>query len=296
MNKPTIDPHYVERMDNEEYHSMHEFLSNSMLSHWRKGRRHFESRFVTGEVKQSPPSKAMTEGTLKHLAFLERDAWEEMVIQIPGKYLAGAKVDGARTGKPYHFFVKEHPGKTCLKKKEVEHSRKLVAAIDAAHGHLIWKPGMSEVSLFWSNPETGVPCRCRIDRLVTFDPGNAARRSFIFDMKNLATSLEQDFYWSARKFGYAEQAAHYQEGVRVVLGGACRFDFLAVGKEEPFAPRLYHLDPATVEAANDRRVQHLAEIAECRQSGDYSDPYEHDSKKVFIHPKHFRNFGESNDD
>ena len=265
-------PYYDCKLSAEEYHGMTDFVSNSMLSTWRDGgARNYEARYVTKEIPEKSTA-AMNSGTIKHLAFLERERWKKQVVEIPKERLAAGKETGARSGKFWKSFELEHRGKTLLKKHEMEAMTRLVKELDEYAGALIWRPGDSEISLFWENPETGVPCRCRIDRLVL-----AKSIHMIFDLKSMTDTGNKKFGYQARNFNFGPQAAHYIEGVSQVFPQGhndvpVRMQFLAVRSEAPYLPRFYHLHDETIAAFAADRLEYLADIQKCREFGNWSDP------------------------
>lgn len=259
-------PYWVEDLPPAQYHSQVEFISASMLKTWREGGpRLFAMHYVDQSVPERT-SKAMDEGTHKHLAFLERERWKSLVVEIPKAYLAS---NGNRSGDAWKIFLRDHPPPLIpLKSSEIEQMRAMCQEIDDLAGRMIWSPGYSEISLFWQNAETGAPCRCRVDRLCLLRD-----LAVFFDLKQMPDTTPLKFFYQARQFGFAYQAAHYSEGIREVFQLPARGEFVAVrSKGPPYLPTLNHFTEETLAAAQKRRIADLAQIQQCRKSGDWSDP------------------------
>ena len=107
-------------------------------------------------------------------------------------------------------------------KKSLEESKTASGLLD----------GDTQVSLLWTDPETGVPCKGRIDVL-----GES-----IVDLKTSSGLVDvNSFRQSLYKFKYHVQAFAYQEGYSILTGEQKGFDFVAVETADPFGVGCYSI-------------------------------------------------------
>lgn len=129
---------------------------------------------------------------------------------------------------------------------------------------LLTMPGESESSIYWTDPTTGLLCRCRPDRW-------ARSHRIMIDVKT--TDDAAKFHWSVRDYRYDVQAAFYSDGAAAVGEPVDVFVFVVVGKRREmgrYPVRVIELDPATIEAARAEYQQDLYAVAECERTGAWS--------------------------
>lgn len=152
----------------------------------------------------------------------------------------------------------------------VRPAREAVLAHPAAR-LLAEQEGGYEVSVFNTDPETGVAMRCRFD----FLPSATSGRRIAWDLKSSGTSAKPAaFARSAARYGYDVSQAHYLHTYAPKGDPDLEFAFVAVEVDPPHAVGVYVLSPEYVEigTANARRAREL--FAECSASGEwpgYSD-------------------------
>lgn len=139
----------------------------------------------------------------------------------------------------------------------------------AVHMHpfasqLLGDDGLSETTIIWDDPETGLRCKCRPDR----NPHNI--NHVLLDLKTTTDASAEGFSRSCIKFGYARQAAWYLEGMAQATGEPWSMDgifaFIAVEKTAPFRVEVYTLD-ANFMAYGRLQCRTLLDIeVECRKS------------------------------
>lgn len=89
--------------------------------------------------------------------------------------------------------------------------------------------GRAEQSLFWTDEETGVDCRGRIDWLTATADG----RPFLADLKTTASAAPDDFGRSVHTYGYGLQDRWYTAGFHAATGQDAAFAFICVEKTAP---------------------------------------------------------------
>lgn len=168
------------------------------------------------------PANHFDIGQATHLLLLEPDKFEDAtaIIDAPDyrtKFAQQAR-DRARNA-----------GLTPLLGKEVSQVDAMARAILAdpiARGFR--DGGETEVTMTWTDPDHGFPCKLRVDHL----PANLGD---LRDVKSAATANPRDFERSAWDHGYPQRAAWYLDGVEICTGTRPRFYwFIAVEKKPPF--------------------------------------------------------------
>lgn len=93
--------------------------------------------------------------------------------------------------------------------------------------------GKPEQSLFWTDAETGVECRARLDWLP--DPDRSPRRLVVPDYKTSKAADPVSIGKSLHEYGYARQAAWYLDGIAALgLAERAAFIFVVQMKEAPY--------------------------------------------------------------
>jgi hypothetical protein len=134
--------------------------------------------------------------------------------------------------------------------------------------------GQPEQSLFWTDRQTGVFCRARLD----WFPVRGNTRLIVPDYKTAASAEPEAFQRSAYDKGYFIQAAFYLAAVKALgLAGdqSPRFVFVAQEKEAPYVVSIFDADSRFLSAGKqDMRVA-LQVYAECLLTDEWP-PYSND--------------------
>lgn len=88
--------------------------------------------------------------------------------------------------------------------------------------------GVKEKAHFFTDPATGLPCKCKTDVLY--------KHRLIVDVKTTSQPNRAAFLESCHEYDYHRQAAFYLDGV-----GARRFVFVGIQKKDPFD--LFYFEP-----------------------------------------------------
>ena len=119
--------------------------------------------------------------------------------------------------------------------------------------------GASEVSVFAADPETGVRCRARIDRL------NAEAA---IDVKTVSGSASRiEFGREAARYGYPVQAAWYLDVLAWAGEPEREWRYIAIEKGAPHLVAVHALDDVTMLTARQMAARARAIYAECVASG-----------------------------
>lgn len=197
------------------------------------------------EKPENKPSAAMKLGTAYHTLVLEPEKFNYEVI-------AGTKTT-----------TKEG----CLAEAEYKQLQNMKQVLDAKPFHSqLFKGGYPEVSVFWTDKETGLPCKCRFDYW---------KPHFVTDLKTTTSIADSALRFSIVDFGYEVSAAMYMAGTtalrELIKAGKCaglegfeqkfideflksetRFVFLMQEKEAPYDTRGKAVAECVASCGNDK--------------------------------------------
>jgi hypothetical protein len=236
-----------------EYHARPE-VSKSRLDLLNRSPLHFIS---------APPvveTAAMRIGTALHVAVLEPNDWSTLYACAPdvdrrtkeGKaaYAAALEAVGGGTLLPADDYAAVLGMAEAVSRSSVA-SKLLARSLDC------------EVSVFWTDEETGIECRARPDAL-------ADDRSFVIDLKTTDDASPGAFERSIAKWGYHRQAAFYLDGVAAATGKRPEaFVFVVVERNAPHAVASYALTDDALEQGRRENRRLLALLKECRELGKW---------------------------
>lgn len=204
-----------------------------------------------------PETEAMRFGKAFHAAVLE-----------PGRffdaYAVAPKVDRRTTaGKAaYAEFVAKHSGKTILDSDDCDTIQGMASAL-AAHplvGGMLKASGQAELSCLWTDPDTALDCKCRLDWMLDAD---------ILDLKTTDDASPSGFARSIAKYGYHRQATFYSDGALAAMGRQRGFVIVAVEKEPPHFIGVYRLSKESREVGREQNRVALHRIRACVDSGQW---------------------------
>lgn len=135
-------------------------------------------------------------------------------------------------------------GKVPLLVADFELVTAMAAAVKAHDvAPLLFQGGAAEVSAFWVDDETGVPCKARFDYLPEKQPG---RRLIVPDLKSAVSADPGEFSRAAARFGYVMQQVHYSNALRHLgIDPDPAFLFVVVEKDPPHLVNVGQFTEAT---------------------------------------------------
>ena len=136
--------------------------------------------------------------------------------------------------------------------------------------------GDVEASMFWTDADTGVHCRGRIDKLAATAAGLVN-----VDLKTTADASMRGFAKSAANFGYHLQAAAYEDGLRRLTGEDCPTVLIAVEKEPPHLVALYEFPADEIARGLDKWRDALDALVKYR-AGDYWPGYPDSIQPLYL--------------
>lgn len=269
---PIPNPGWYPRLPPEQYHPVDAIGSGDLkmarrsLAHMRAGR---------------PDSPALAFGRAYHTAILEPETFAD-------RYVVQPAFDRRTTvGKAAHGqWMRENEGREIVSQDDYDAAQRM-AEVLLRHPAARWvfsASGQRELSAFWIDPITEVPCKMRLDFLRDDD--------LVADPKTTQDASPAGFRRAIESYGYHYQEAHYRAGMEV-LGRPCR-GWLWVAQEvaPPYAVGVYALDAAAVQLATDERARVLERIARARQTGEWP-AYADDVQPLNLSPWTYRAAAES---
>lgn len=157
---------------------------------------------------------------------------------IPAELLA---VNGAISTTAAKAFVAEvrAAGRIPMTQKDFDAIDGPAEAVLAHSGarQLLTQPGDAEVSVFATDPETGVDVRARFD----FLPRASEGLRIGVDLKSTRDASKREFEKAVARYEYGIQRAWYVDTLYMVTGEPAEMVFLAVEKEPPYLTGIYQL-------------------------------------------------------
>lgn len=198
------------------------------------------------DAKEGPETTARRLGRAIHCALLEPEAFKSRWVTWTGK---------VRNGKAWEAFKLEHADREIM---SVSESRLVVASAAAIRRHrtaLLYLRGAREMTLTWTDAETGLPCKLRLDLL-------CARR--LLDVKSTGRLDPRTFGRTCAALSYHGQLAFYMDGL-----AACGIEvdpepiILAVETSAPFDVVPFEVPKVVVDAGRSLYRGLLHRVKEC---------------------------------
>jgi len=173
-------------------------------------------------------------------------------------------------------FAAENAEKTIITQSDND---KIIEMLNAAFRHpfalKLLAQGRSEVSVLWIDPETGIACRCRPDKV---PDGN---KGVMVDLKSVADASPKAFLNAVLRYGWHREAGVYIEGWNAINGkdSIDSFVLIAVEKEPPYRVEVYVLDDDFLRYGRNEFHRLLNIEKQCREDNFYphyksADPVE----------------------
>lgn len=175
-------------------------------------------------------------------------------------------------------------GETPLLRHEFDQVQQMAAALrrHPRAGELFTEGGVAEQSLFWTDPDTGVQCRVRLDYLT----------DRIVDYKTTTNVSLAHISKTVDNFGYHQQADWYLDGaIRLdLIDPEAPFLFVFQSKTPPFLVTVVELDDVALKIGRDRNRMAREIFRDCTESGvwpAHSDDIEVISLPAYAQRRHY---------
>ena len=234
-------------------------VNNSTLKDWA---------YTPAEARQralnpKEPTAAFRTGDACHVAVFEPQRFKRQYAKCPKWDLRTIKGKTAKAE-----WEEAHPDFVSLSRDEYEMA---CGMRDSVWAHplaskLLSGEGQNEVTVIWIDPETGLLCKARLDRLTTYQG-----YTMIVDLKTCKeheASVEM-FPKVIGQFHYHQQQAFYLDGLNALAPHDRRFVFLAVEKTPPYLVGIFELDPEPVAEGRARYRAALEKYVEAQKTQEY---------------------------
>ena len=263
-------------ISNEDYHAGPGISKSGLDIIHQQSPLHYWAAYIDPEREPREETAAFRLGNAIHAAVLEPGEFDHRYALIPEDAPRRPTVTQINAKKPsddtlyaigwWNDFDAKNENVTILSPEEWSVAQK-IGANARLHplAKSIFNEGDAELSVFWTDPETEVLCKCRPDWLISPNP-----KHVILDLKSTADASPDGFMRSAYNYGYHRAAAWYLDGVEAATGDRPdAFMFLAVEKKAPFAVAYYYADEAMIELGRRECRAALRTYANCLSSGKW---------------------------
>lgn len=246
-----------EKMTNAEYRQA-DGISRSELQLFRKSPKHYE--YAKTHPTESTPSLAF--GSAAHKYILEKDDFFNEYAIIPN-------VDRrTKEGKEqYARFLADSEDKELLTLDDYAVITEMAKAIDEHPFARAFLGGEHEVSLFWTDAETGEKVKCRPD--VILNDSTVTGKKMIVDYKTTDSLEDGHFERSCKKYGYQLQSGMYREGVFQNYLEDYGFAFVAQEKKAPYCVRVFVCTEQYINEGYDEYRALMGLYHHCKELGKF---------------------------
>lgn len=220
------------------------------------------------ESKDEADTPAKVFGKAYHCAVLEPEVFAATYAKPPVnpprdlRHLRNAKTPSDSTLESiawWDSYAAENAGKIILTQDQFELIEEMLASLKAnplVNKLLFQDEGDNEVTMRWTDPETGVQCKARPDRWLR-------KLKVMLDLKSSDDLDELAFRRSIEKYGYHIQHAHYCAGAQVCGEPLDEYLLIAQEKEAPYLPRIFRVGAASEERGFELRAKGLKTLQQC---------------------------------
>lgn len=208
--------------------------------------------WVHGKLSQEE-SPALRFGKALHCKILEPSKFARLYVVEPD-FGDCRKTDNRKRRDDWRA---EHAGALHLDAETMAALDGIAASIQAhPTASTLFTGGASEVTAKWTDPDTGIVCKCRGD---FWDESIGT----LVDLKSTEDARAPEFSRSVHRYRYHVQESFYRDGFALAGGSIEHFVFVAVEKKPPFAVAVYQLDDDAVLRGELDYRRDLRRMAEC---------------------------------
>lgn len=209
----------INKMSDDEYFAL-KAISASQIKQYDKGAYWFwKSSPFNPDKEPEKASDALAFGKLCHCMLLEPDEVKNRFEVVDfGK---------TRTNKKYAEAVEAYPGKEIVNQDEMDQATKMIREIGQHPlASRIIAGATAEMPYTWTDKETGLPCKCKIDAIKRTKNGIV-----VIDYKT-SSDIQSVLNWP-QKLQYPLQAEFYSRAVKEKYGeDPCEFIFIIQSNKE----------------------------------------------------------------
>jgi hypothetical protein len=191
-------------------------------------------------------------GRLVHALTLEPETVDQRWVVWDGK---------VRRGKEWEQFQADHAGCEIMRGADFDPAANLANAVRTHPVASQWLADFSaEVTVVWTDAETGIACKCRLDGINT---------DLAFDLKTTVDSSDRAMSSAMLRYSYHAQAAMYLDALAAAGQPRSRYGLIAAEKAAPHKVRCYTLSEGAIEVGRTTYRKWLRTLAECRARDEW---------------------------
>ncbi len=225
-------------------------VSKSALDLIDRSPAHYKA-WVDGAPDEETPALAF--GSAFHCALLEPERFAQEYAVAPD--FGDCRFKANKTARD--TWEAEHAGVVMLSQDD---NAAIVAMAEAVKRHPLagrmFRDGQAELTIRWTDEETGLECKSRADYYVR-------KLAMVADVKSTLDGREDAFKKDVAKYRYHVQDALYRAGFAAAGEPVQHFVFIAVEKKPPHAVAVYALDQDAVAKGYVAARRNIATMAEC---------------------------------
>ena len=250
----------VHGMSEKEYRE-HPAVNKSSLWEMRKSPMHY--RWALEHPTED--TQALAFGRALHMAVLQPN-------EFLSHYRLAPSVDRrTKAGKDeYNGFIQGlRSDQEPISNEDYQTVVGMIASItNSGTAHDLLMRAETEIPIFWTDPMTGIECKCRLDAIIyDTNPDGEVTGIVVVDLKTCADASTNTFMREALKYGYDVQAAHYIRGVKSMgFNVPIRWGFLAVEKKEPYCTNLIWVGDDFIDRGTWQLIDFMDRLKECRET------------------------------
>lgn len=258
----------IHDMTEDVYHA-DPAVSKSKLSDFLDSSRMYYEVHEAGTIPRKASTKQMDTGSIVHGFLLDGKTLEEMVAVVPRDCLNSVGAVNSR-GDNYKAFIEENEGKYIVKSDQIDAIGDCLEAVMRSDLYELVKDSHHrEQSIFWTDEQTGLRCRCRPDFFLELDGV-----VYCCDLKVTPAVHPDAWRRHVKRFRYWLQDAHYSEGLRALYGKPVAFRFWLVEPTPPYriVPRVLDENHCRT-VAGERWRDAMIRFADCKTTGNWDDQW-----------------------
>lgn len=250
------------------YHGEGEFgefrtaeFSSSAAKKIMESAAHYEWEYLRTDKPVKKPSKALLLGHALHAAVLGVGS---NAVEVPKEHLTDSGLVATRKSAAEWIAQQEAAGLIPLHPNDyadVQYMKESVLAHPDA-GPAIELGGAPEVSMFGTDPRTGIRCRGRFDFMPTDHP-------IAIDLKTGESASLRGFTRAIDTWKYDIQHGHYMDLAEWLDLGVTDMVFVVVEKTPPYSTNVIQLDRDWQDMGRARAAEARARLQRGRETGEW---------------------------
>lgn len=237
VSKRSMEPGIYD-ISNDVYHQG-PGISRSALMEFKRSPHHYWYKYLNPYYVPESATPAQIFGNALHTFILEPKEFEIQFFILP-KFDKRTKAGAER----WQQIQKECSNKIFLTEAQYQELQQMADSLQKNKLALqLIENAQIEQSLYWTDPDTGILCKCRPDIL---------QRNFVCDLKSAQDGSAWAFSKAVLDYGYHIQAAMIQEALLHIKKVKVNdFFFIVIEKAEPFVTVVYQLDKKSIDKGRD---------------------------------------------